>query len=96
MANVDVRKEQVDAQVSPAAPEGTPDKVDVLEISASYDEPVLDPQSEDAVIIPEAGRGRHAFDENTFRQDAPEDVFGKSASKSGSSERATTARKSDS
>lgn len=54
------------AQVSPAAPEGTPTTVDVDETSVTLDEVILDPEAENAVQT-EGGEGSldlpiHALD----------------------------------
>lgn len=53
---VEVRKEQVPAQVAPPR-EPDADTVDVHEVSVSLDEQVLDPTDENAVIVPPEGRG---------------------------------------
>lgn len=75
--NVEEVKEQVDAQVSPAAPEGTPSHVDVHEVHVTTDEVILDPNAENAVQVPDEGRGDARTPIHSYAEGAktPEEAF---------------------
>lgn len=53
---VEVHRDQVPAQVAPPR-EPDADTVDVFEVSVALDQPVLDPTDENAVIVPDEGKG---------------------------------------
>lgn len=74
-----VTEESVPAQVSPAVPEYLkqyhPDTVDVSEVSVVLDRPILDPNSPDAVQVPDEGKGSLDLPIHALQQPSVEERF---------------------
>lgn len=76
---VNTVKEAVPAQVSPATPDYLkqyhPDTVDVHEVSVVLDRPILDPNDELAVQVPDEGKGSLDLPIHALSEGSPEDKF---------------------
>lgn len=76
---VTVISEDEPAQVSPAAPEGTPTTSRVHETHVQTDTVILDPSSPEAVQIPDAGIGSLDLPIHALSNPSPEEVFASKA-----------------